>query len=88
MAQPVNMADIMALSIPERIILVEEIWDSIAAEQEATPLTPEQMAEIDQRIDEWEASPKVGASWEEVKARIQGADESAPRNQSTRDTPT
>ena len=61
MAQPVNMADIMALSIPERIILVEEIWDSIAAEQEATPLTPEQLAEIDQRIDEWEASPKTGA---------------------------
>ena len=72
MSQPINIDDIKALTIPERIILVDEIWDSIAADTEAMPLTPEQRDEIDRRIDEWEASPKVGSSWEEVKARIQG----------------
>lgn len=64
------MADIMALSIPERILLVEEIWDSIAAEQEAIPLTQAQREEMDRRNALYEASPEVGSSLEEVKARL------------------
>jgi putative addiction module component (TIGR02574 family) len=72
MAQPVNMADIMALSVPERILLVQDIWDSIADEPEAwPPLTQAQLDEIDRRIDAHEANPEAGCSWEEVKARIQ-----------------
>jgi putative addiction module component (TIGR02574 family) len=72
MTQSINIADIKALSIPERILLVEEIWDSIAAEQENIAFTQEQRDELDRRIASWEASPKVGASWEEVKSRLQG----------------
>lgn len=39
------------LSLDERIKLVEDLWDSIAAEQEVLHLTDEQWAELDRRLD-------------------------------------
>lgn len=40
-------AKLQALPLGERIKLVEDIWDSIAAEQATLTLTPEQRAELD-----------------------------------------
>ena len=76
MVQPVNMADlmasIMALSVPERILLVQDIWDSVADEPEAwPPLTQAQLDEFDRRIDAHEANPEACISWEELKARLE-----------------
>ncbi len=59
------------LSVPERIALVQEIWDSIAATPEEVPLTEAQKQVLDRRIAELEANPEIGLSWEEIKARIQ-----------------
>jgi putative addiction module component (TIGR02574 family) len=39
------------LPIDERIRLVEDLWDSIAAEQSALSLTADQKAELDHRLD-------------------------------------
>jgi putative addiction module component (TIGR02574 family) len=64
--------DFSQLSVAERIILVEQIWDSIASEQAAIPLTPAQEAELDRRLEAYRKSPQEGDSWEDVKARIQG----------------
>jgi putative addiction module component (TIGR02574 family) len=61
---------IMKLSVAERIMLVEAIWDSIAAEQEPLELTEAQTRELDRRLDAYRASPEDGASWEEVKIRL------------------
>jgi putative addiction module component (TIGR02574 family) len=72
MASDVRSMDFSQLSVAERIILVEQIWDSIATEQVAVPLTPAQEAELDRRMEAHRKSPQEGASWEEVKARIQG----------------
>lgn len=66
-----QMPDLSQLSVAERIIVVEQIWDSIAAEQEALDLTPAQKAELDRRLESYRQTPTAGASWEEVKARIQ-----------------
>jgi len=60
------------LSVAQRILLVEEIWDSIAAEAEQFPLTEAQKQDLQRRLDAYEANPKAGSSWEEVKARLQG----------------
>ncbi len=56
------------LPIPERIKLVEDIWDSIAAEPKAIQLTPEQRAELDRRIEDNRLNPEGNVSWEEIKA--------------------
>lgn len=60
------------LSVAQRILLVEEIWDSIAVENGEIPLTEAQRQDLQHRIDAYEANPKVGSSWEEVKSRLLG----------------
>ena len=39
------------LSIPDRILLVEEIWDTIAEENQAFELTDAQKRELDRRLE-------------------------------------
>lgn len=56
------------LPIEERLALVEEIWDSIATDSEAIPLTEAQRAELQKRIEEDDAHPDDVTSWEQVKA--------------------
>ena len=38
------------LPVEERIKLVEELWDSIASDQKALPLTDEQKAQLNRRL--------------------------------------
>lgn len=64
------IAEILALPVPERVRLVEVIWDSISAVPEALPLTQWQKDELDRRLAEFEADPDAGSTLEEVFARI------------------
>jgi putative addiction module component (TIGR02574 family) len=66
----ISLADITKLSVSERIQLVEDIWDSIAADSESFPLTDEQRDELDRRLDDLEANPEDGVPWSEVKASL------------------
>lgn len=56
------------LSVDERIALVEEIWDTIAAEAERTPPTAAQRAELERRLAAHEANPGEVIPWEQIKA--------------------
>lgn len=58
------------LPVDQRLRLVEELWDSIAADQEALPLTDEQRAELDRRLDAYEADGQRGRPAELVIADI------------------
>jgi putative addiction module component (TIGR02574 family) len=48
------------LPIGERIRLVEDLWDSIASDQQALPLTPAQKTELDRRLDAYAADGDLG----------------------------
>ena len=48
------------LPVNERIKLVEELWDSIASDQGALPLTDDQKVELDRRLDAYEADGNQG----------------------------
>ena len=50
--------------------MVEELWDSIAADSSAVPLTEAQRTELDRRIAEHEANPDDVVPWEEIKTSI------------------
>ena len=63
-------ADVLGLSVPERIQLVEDIWDSIAELPEEVPLTDEQKAELDRRLDAYHQNPNEGSPWGVVRERI------------------
>ena len=60
------------MTVAQRVLLVEEIWDSIAAEAEKQPLTEAQETDLKRRIAAYEADPKAGSPWPEVKARLLG----------------
>ncbi|MEX2445511.1 MAG: addiction module protein [Alkalispirochaeta sp.] len=63
-------ADVLRLSVPERIQLVEDIWDTIAEVPEEVGLTDEQKAEIDRRLDAHHQNPDEGTPWAIVRERI------------------
>ena len=58
------------LSIPERLALVQEIWDSIADDNECFELTDEQRQELDRRLESFRANPSQGRTWDEIKAEF------------------
>lgn len=66
-------SEIKKLSVAERILMVQEIWDSIAAEQESLAVTEAQKAELDRRIASYNVSPDEGRSWEEIKHRLEAS---------------
>ncbi|MDP3150063.1 MAG: addiction module protein [Ignavibacteria bacterium] len=61
---------INALSLSEKILLVEEIWDSIALENESFEMTQSQKDELDRRLKSYENNPMQGRSWEEIKSEF------------------
>ncbi len=58
------------LSVEERLALVHEIWDSIAASPTPLPLTEVQKRLLDQRLADLDANPGNVLTWEEIKARV------------------
>jgi len=63
--------DLSTLSVSERIQLVEDLWDSIAAETGEVPLTDAQIAELERRLADLERDSQAGDSWEVVRARLE-----------------
>ncbi|MFO0798053.1 MAG: addiction module protein [Gemmataceae bacterium] len=59
------------LSVPDRLRLIGEIWDTLEP-PEAVAETDELRDLIDARLDEADANPGAGSTWDEVKARIKG----------------
>ena len=68
MGATIKSLGIDRLGVEERLALVEEIWDSIAADPAALPLTEPQRAELERRIADDDANPDDVTPWEEVKA--------------------
>ncbi len=62
--------DLRKLPVEERIRLVEDLWDSIAKDQNALELTPEQMVELDRRLDVYESDRDAGRPADEVILEI------------------
>jgi len=71
MSPTMQALGINELSVAQRILLVEEIWDSIAAEAEQLPLTAAQNQDLQRRLAVYEANRHAGSTWEGVKARLQ-----------------
>jgi putative addiction module component (TIGR02574 family) len=66
----ISATDVLDLSIPERIQLVEDIWDTIAAKADSLELTEEEKTTIDTRLEKYHQNPELGSPWEDVYRRI------------------
>jgi putative addiction module component (TIGR02574 family) len=65
------LAEATRLSVPERIELVEAIWDTVAPHLDTEPLPESHRAELDRRLQDLEDDPDAGSPWEEVRARLE-----------------
>ena len=71
MTTSATTTDYLKLSVSERIQLVEDIWDSIAAEASNTvELSQAQMAELHRRVAEHRADPSTAVPWEQVRSKL------------------
>lgn len=64
------LSEALKLDIHERIVFVEDIWDSIAEVPESVKLTDPQKEELNRRLEEYHKNPDAGKPWSEVKSRL------------------
>jgi putative addiction module component (TIGR02574 family) len=58
------------LTPPEKLQLVEDLWDDLAAQPGDVPLHDWQKAELDRRKAKLSNNPALSAPWPEIKAMI------------------
>lgn len=68
MPRPGLIDDIRQLSVSERLLLVEDIWDSIGDEPESWSLSAAQRQELERRAAAHRENPNEGCTWDELKA--------------------
>ncbi len=69
MSQP--RLDYTHLSTAERIQLAEDIWDSVVAESPAAAiLAPDQVQEIQRRLQAHDRNPSEAVSWQQVQSEL------------------
>lgn len=66
----ISAVDTLELSIPERIQLVEDIWDTIATETDSVEMSEEEKKIIDARLDAYHRNPDLGSPWKDVFNRL------------------
>jgi putative addiction module component (TIGR02574 family) len=62
------LEEINQLPVDERIRLVGDVWDQIAAKPDAVPVPESHRRELDHRLDH--PSPEPSQSWDEVRQKL------------------
>ena len=62
--------EIQELTVSERIILAEKLWDSVLSKESEIKLTQNQEIELDKRLNAFMTDQDPGSSWPDVKKRI------------------
>jgi putative addiction module component (TIGR02574 family) len=65
-----NTVSVFDLSPAEKLQLVEDLWDNLAASPTAVPVHDWQKEELARRKANLMNSPASGLSWDEVKQRV------------------
>ena len=62
--------EIKRLSIPQRLILAQDIWDSIAVDSGKLPMPEWQKSELENRYDQYKECKLGLHDWQEVHATL------------------
>ncbi|MBL4904191.1 MAG: addiction module protein [Desulfocapsa sp.] len=65
-----QLVSVFDLSPPEKLQLVEDLWDDLAANQLEIPMHEWQKEELNRRKANLMKNPGAGLSWEQVKYNI------------------
>ena len=65
-----DIPEIGCLSAAEKLLLIEELWDSIASDESTVPVPESHRVELDKRYEKYKAEPNSVLTLEELKDRI------------------
>jgi len=65
-----KIPELKTLSAEEKLILVGELWDELAASPDAFPPREDHVKLLRERLEHYRQHPKDVVAWENVKARI------------------
>lgn len=65
-----TMEELRALSVVDRLQLLEDVWTSLDEEQDRLPIPKWHEEELDRRMKAFEENPNAGSPWPEVKKRL------------------
>lgn len=66
-----DIPEIARLSTPEKILLVEELWETIANDEPTLAVPQTHRDELDRRLDAYESHPGNLLPLEELQIRIE-----------------
>lgn len=69
-----EFAPLFKLGRAERLQLVEDLWDSLAGEEDSTPVPDWKRDELRRRKKQYAEHPASGLVWAEVKHRARNLD--------------
>jgi len=65
-----DIPEILRLSTPEKILLIEDLWDSIASDESGVPVPQSHREELDRRLRRHKSQRGDLLSLEELQSRI------------------
>jgi putative addiction module component (TIGR02574 family) len=66
-----DLPEISKLSTPEKILLVEDLWDNISADEFSIPVPESHKAELDKRLMRYKSAPGALLSLDDLRTRIE-----------------
>jgi putative addiction module component (TIGR02574 family) len=66
-----EIPEIARLTVPEKILLLEDLWDSIAAEESSVPVPQGHREELDRRLAEYEKDPGRLLTLDDLRGRVE-----------------
>ena len=67
----VAIDELLELSVPDKLDVLERLWDSITSDPRQVAIPDWHLEELDRREEELRRNPQLGKDWEAVKQRLQ-----------------
>ncbi len=68
-----DVPEIARLTVPEKILLLEDLWDSIASEESGVPVPASHREELDRRLAEYRKDPGRLLTLDDLRGRIEAS---------------
>jgi len=66
-----DLSEISKLSTPEKILLVEDLWDSISSDESSISVPESHKAELDARLTRHVSAPGALLSLDDLRVRVE-----------------
>jgi putative addiction module component (TIGR02574 family) len=66
-----DIPEIARLSVAEKVLLLEDLWDSIASDESSVPVPQSHRDELDRRLAQYEKDPGRLLTLDDLRAKIE-----------------